>query len=34
MIAGNQSNSRWRDILSLLLDRNFRGLWSAGLLQW
>ena len=34
MIAGNQSNSRWRDIVSLLLDRNFRGLWSAGLLQW
>ena len=34
MIASNQSDSRWRDILSLLLDRNFRGLWSAGLLQW
>ena len=34
MIADYQSNSRWRDILSLLLDRNFRGLWSAGLLQW
>ena len=34
MIADYHSNSRWRDILSLLLDRNFRGLWSAGLLQW
>ena len=34
MIAGNQLNSRWQDILSLLLARNFRGLWSAGLLQW
>ena len=33
MIADYHSNSRWRDILSLLLDRNFRGLWSAGLLQ-
>jgi len=34
LIADYHSNSRWRDILSLLLDRNFRGLWSAGLLQW
>ena len=34
MIADYHSNSRWRDILLLLLDRNFRGLWSAGLLQW
>ena len=34
MIADYQSNSRWRDILSLLLDRNFLGLWSAGLLHW
>ena len=34
MIANHHSISRWVDILSLLLDRNFRGLWSAGLLQW
>ena len=34
MIADHHSISRWGDILSLLLDRNFRGLWSAGLLQW
>lgn len=34
MIADYHSNSRWRDILSLLLDRNFRGLWGAGLLHW
>ena len=34
MIADYHLNSRWQDILSLLLDRNFRGLWSAGLLQW
>jgi MFS family permease len=34
LITDYQSNSKWRDILSLLLERNFRGLWGAGLLHW
>lgn len=34
MTAGQQSISRSRANLALLLNRDFRGLWTAGLLHW